>query len=262
MGMPQEIGQHILPIYKLLYDDIRFFYFDYYGRKYYPSFYDDIVSLKDKHKGERCFIWGSGPSLRKTDLGLLKDKINFASNSLASYEHVEYFDYYNVYDWLAWCDFRKDALKLDAQIFLGGRAAQKYFSQKKWHDKRARYKIIPIKRKGGFEDFKENEYIEINDLTEGAYHDASVTGFCMQIAFYMGFKKIYLVGCDCDYSEGRWNTTSHNRFFGNQIVNTVSLKKSLRKLKKIFEKDNREIVDCTVGGKLDMFRKEKLENII
>lgn len=262
MNMPSELGKQILPFYKFLYDNTRFYYFDYYGRKYYPKFEKDILSLKNIHEGERCFVWGSGPSLNKTDLSLLKNETNFASNSLASYEHNEYFDYYGVYDWLAWCDFRKDALKLDAQIFLGGRAGQKYFSHKKWYDKRVHHRIIPIKRKGGFENFKENEYIEIDDLTEGAYHDASVTGFCLQIAFYMGFKKIYLIGCDCDYSEGRWNTTSHNRFFGNQIVNTVSLKKSLKKLKKIFEREGRKIIDCTVGGKLDMFRKEKLEDII
>jgi len=264
MGMPAEIGKHILPIYKFLFDDVRFFYFDYYGRKYYPQFEGDLEFLKDILKGERGFVWGSGPSLRKTNVDLLKDEINFGCNTQASHPKASYFSFFSCYDWLAWCDVRKDALKLDAGIFLGGKAGQKYLSQKRWHDKKTKGIITPIKRRGGFEDHDENYNFDIN-LLEGAWHDASVVGFNIQLAYWMGLNPIYLIGMDCDYSGGRWNTksqTDNNRFFGCQIVNTTSLIRSLGKMKKIFDKNNREIINCTIGGKLEVFERKKLEDVI
>jgi len=264
MGMPSEIGKHILPIYKFLYDDVRDFYFDYYGRKYYPRFIDDIKFLKDILKGERCFIWGSGPSLKKTNIDLLKDEINFGSNTLANHPKADYFSYFSCYDWLAWCDVRKNALKLDAGIFLGGKAGQKYLSQKRWHDKKTKGIITPIKRRGGFEDFNINYDFNIN-LFKGAWHDASVIGFNIQLAYWMGFDPIYLIGMDCDYSQGRWNTksqTDHNRFFGCQTVNTTSLIRSMEKIRKIFDREKRNIINCTVGGKLEAFKRKDLEEVL
>ena len=41
-----------------------------------------LAALKDKHKGQRCFVIGNGPSLRISDLDRLKDEITFASNKI------------------------------------------------------------------------------------------------------------------------------------------------------------------------------------
>lgn len=40
------------------------------------------LELKDKHKGERCFIIMNGPSINEHDLSLLKDEVVFCSNHL------------------------------------------------------------------------------------------------------------------------------------------------------------------------------------
>lgn len=36
--------------------------------------------LKDSHRGERCFIVGNGPSLKNTDLSLLKNEFAIGMN--------------------------------------------------------------------------------------------------------------------------------------------------------------------------------------
>ncbi|MFO7997093.1 MAG: hypothetical protein R6U93_08195, partial [Dehalococcoidia bacterium] len=41
-----------------------------------------IKALKDKHEGQRCFIIGNGPSLRNTDLSLLRDEVTFGLNRI------------------------------------------------------------------------------------------------------------------------------------------------------------------------------------
>ena len=47
--------------------------------------YKDIVKnnaeLKDKHKGRRCFLLGSGPSIKDENLKPLKNEIVFALNN-------------------------------------------------------------------------------------------------------------------------------------------------------------------------------------
>jgi len=39
-----------------------------------------LQAMRDKHAGQRCFILGNGPSLRRTNLRLLKDEITFGMN--------------------------------------------------------------------------------------------------------------------------------------------------------------------------------------
>jgi len=39
-----------------------------------------VQALKDLHKGERCFIIGNGPSLKKTDLAKLRNEYTFGMN--------------------------------------------------------------------------------------------------------------------------------------------------------------------------------------
>lgn len=39
------------------------------------------IKFKDKYKGKRCFIVGTGPSLKEQDLSVLKNKLVFTVNS-------------------------------------------------------------------------------------------------------------------------------------------------------------------------------------
>ncbi len=41
-----------------------------------------LAALKDKYRGERCFIIGNGPSLRETDTSKLKDEFTFGMNRI------------------------------------------------------------------------------------------------------------------------------------------------------------------------------------
>lgn len=262
-SMPPELGAKIRPIYRKYYDPVRWFRFNHY-KKYYPEYNDIIDDLRDIHKGERCFVWGAGPSLKKTDLDLLKDEINFGNNSLARGDFAQSFKYFCVYDWLAWHDNSKYIIPLDAKVFLGDNAAKLYLSRKRHYDRQMKSKPVVIKKKGHFDDFPDGATIKINDLKDGAYSGCSIVGFCMQIAFHMGFKEVYLIGCDCDYSKDlHWHTARKTgRFFGIQDTDLPGLLRSFPKMKKTFEDDSRQVYNATVGGKLDIFERKKLEDVI
>jgi len=51
-----------------------------YTAKYRPI--PELVALKNIHKGQRAFIIGNGPSLRKTDPNLLQNEITFGCNAI------------------------------------------------------------------------------------------------------------------------------------------------------------------------------------
>ena len=43
--------------------------------------YCDFTKFKDIHRGERCFVILTGPSLTLSDVNLLKNEVTFAVNS-------------------------------------------------------------------------------------------------------------------------------------------------------------------------------------
>ena len=55
---------------------------DWYLRVEAGQSCQQMLAFKEKHLGERCFIIGNGPSLRKTDLSLLKNEVTFGLNRI------------------------------------------------------------------------------------------------------------------------------------------------------------------------------------
>ena len=51
-------------------------------RKNAKNKYSNLQTLKNKHKGERCFIVCTGPSLSITDLEMLKHDYTFGMNNI------------------------------------------------------------------------------------------------------------------------------------------------------------------------------------
>lgn len=172
------------------------------GVKRVKSLYDDelarvhvprLQALKEKHKGaQRCFIIGNGPSLNKTDLDALESEITFAVNGffLKSRKMTWSPTFYLVEDHLVaedrhhWINNFKGPTKLfpaylaycindaDDVIFFNHRPRKSF--------------------PDGF-DFS----LEADKIT---YTGCTVTFTAMQLAAYMGFREIYLIGVDADYA--------------------------------------------------------------
>ena len=61
-----------------------------------------LLEYRDRHKGERAFVIGNGPSLNRCDLKLLKKEVTFGVNSIfLNYENMGFHPtYYLVEDFL------------------------------------------------------------------------------------------------------------------------------------------------------------------
>jgi hypothetical protein len=108
-------------------------------------------------------------------------------------------------------------------------------------------------------------------LTEPFVVGASVTFAALQIAYYMGFQQVILVGLDHKYSEaGTPNQTEtrtdardashfHPDYFPKgiqwQLPDLIRSEYDFQIARDAFEKDGREILDATVGGYCPIFKK-------
>lgn len=220
--------------------------------------YDDsrISTLEDKYKGKRCFIIGTGPSLNKTKLGLLKDEICFGVNTL--YGIKPDCKYWVIADHMLWRKKQADIKnKVKSELIFFTETVPKFFKNLSGE------KSIVLRPLGSMNVW----YKFSTDLDKGTYSGGTVVIHALQIAFYMGFTNVYLVGCDTDYSGMHHFDGSTCGEIGDPdgkvpSGNTEYVLSAYRQCRQAFEQDNRRIINVTVGGELDVFEREKLEDIV
>jgi hypothetical protein len=108
------------------------------------------------------------------------------------------------------------------------------------------------------------------------WEGATVTYVAMQLAFHLGFQQAILIGVDHNFTtQGKPNTTVvsqgedkdhfHGGYFGKgfrwQLPDLETSERSYRMAKDAYAAAGREIVDATVGGKLQVFRKVEYETL-
>ena len=159
-------------------------------------------ALKGRHMDERCFILCNGPSVNKQNLLPLKDEVVFSVSS--GYLHKDYAAIRPRYHCTPHITYTKlktkevtiesfremDEKTLDTELFFSLNEEPLIRTNNLFKDKMVYYL-----------DTTNNsleEGTEIPDITKTIYQIQSVPIMCIQIAMYMGFKTIYLLGCEHD----------------------------------------------------------------
>lgn len=228
----------------------------------YQASIERMLALKEKHKGEHCFIIGNGPSLKDTDLTLLKNEVTFGSNRI-----------YLLFDEIGFCttyflsvnrlvieQCAQDIVKVPCPKFIG------------WH---ARDRV-------DFTDdmmflYSRGERSFSTDITNGVWEGGTVTYVALQVAYYMGFDRVILVGVDHSFaargephatvvSQGDDPNHFHPQYFGKgfrwQLPDLEMSEQAYRMAKDYFERAGREVVDATVGGKLRVFPRIDYKSLL
>lgn len=152
-----------------------------------------LRALREQFKGrKRCFLIGNGPSLNETDLAVLKDEVTFAVNGFflkakdldwkPTFYLVE--DHLVAEDRAPWINEFKGPIKL-FPAYLG------YMFEA--DEDTVFYNHRPRKSYPHGFDFS----MEADKIT---YTGCTVTFSMMQIAAYLGFEEIYLIGVDASYA--------------------------------------------------------------
>lgn len=223
---------------------------------------DKIRRFKDIYKGERCFVIGTGPSLNKANLGLVKGEILFGVNTLfKGFERLGIrCKYYAVSDSIEWRQSRSVLLSNNMIVFTPHRPGGETVV------------ILPVSK----HEHVNNGYFS-KDLTQKIHPGGTVTvSICLQVCYYMGFDKVYLLGCDCDFS------SQHDHFGGPRVLSDGEVNEvlsidpknvwfnsdwskifaSYAVCEKEFEEAGREIINCTAGGNLEVFKRMTLEEVV
>lgn len=149
-----------------------------------------LKSYKDKHQGERCFLVGNGPSLTSSDLDLIKDETTIGCNMV--YKIFDQTEWRPTYHCLIDVMFAKNlseeiADNVEAPFFVNLTAY--HYMKKRPKDSTYVYNVA-----------KEPYKISNNFLSYYVPSGATVMSFMIELAIYMGFKEIYLIGVDCTSS--------------------------------------------------------------
>lgn len=246
------------------------------------------TTFKNKHKNERVFILGSGPSINKQDLCLLKDEITFSLNSFYLHPenkiispHYHFISGLAVHPHMAdiatiWFNEIDEKILKPTILFMNWLDYKFITSNQFLTQKKVFY--LSFKKWLG----KENTNPVEIDASKDLYLGNNVGVMALQMALYMGFTKIYLIGFDHDwilrysdkqsthfYEPGKsvieksgktdWNVNNNwhrlfqeNAHIWNQyiLLNNYAIKNSI------------EIINCTEGGILDVFPCKRLIDVI
>ncbi|MCF2518422.1 6-hydroxymethylpterin diphosphokinase MptE-like protein [Dyadobacter sp. CY351] len=222
----------------------------------------NLESFKGRYKGEKLFLIANGPSLKDMDLSVLKNEYTMCMNRF-----YMYFDRLNFTPTFLTCvqdlvleQFKDDFEKLECITFFN------------WRFRNEFSKAIFLK-----ESYSINPFFQ-TDLTKATQIGGTVTFASLQLAYYLGFKEVIIIGMDHSFAEKgtpnklevRTHEEDKSHFDPNYFPKGIKWK--LPDLKKseysydlariAFEQDGRKIIDATVGGHCMVFEKGVLKDYL
>jgi hypothetical protein len=221
-----------------------------------------LAALKDRHRGERCFIIGNGPSLKQTDLSHLRSEFTLGQNRiyLAFPELGFSTNYYLSVNDLVVEQCAAEIQNLAMPRFVSWRA-------RRWLTPQENLFFIHTTYTGP--KFA-------CDIRERVWEGGTVTYTSLQVAYFLGFAEVILVGVDHNYvTQGKPNATVVSQgddpnhfdpaYFGKgfrwQLPDLVQWEDAYRLARRTYEADGRRVLDATVGGKLTVFPKVDYESL-
>jgi hypothetical protein len=196
----------------------------------------NIRDFKNLHQGKNIFIMASGTSLSLLDLTRLKNRMVMGLNRSVLVYPVPY--YHCTMDHRLF-EMYPELLKNVRQLFT--------LEDRPWG--------MPLKLLGG------DGYSF--DLEEGIYSGYTISYFALQVAVYMGFKKIFFLGLDLRHSKHA------THFFGTdqQTINHEQtefprMHKMLNYGAEILASTDIKVYNCSPISTLDCFHKITYEEAL
>lgn len=221
-----------------------------------------LAAERDRFKGQTAVIVCNGPSLLKTDLGRLAGTYAFGLNKINL-----------MFDKRS---FRPSCIVAVNRLVL---------EQNHGFYNETELPLYVAHRGADLVRFRRNvRFVHATmfprfarDVSGSVNEGGTVTFVAMQIAFHLGFRRVALVGCDHSFAvHGAPNATvvgaerdlSHfdPNYFGKgvqwQLPDLVHMEMSYRLARGVYEAHGRELVNCTEGGNLEVFRRMSLRDFL
>lgn len=241
--------------------------------------------FKNIHCGERCFILGNGPSIKNVDFKLLENEYVFTVNQLSRMDNfAELKTNYHLWgDDIYFKPTDNDRMvEIMKAVKTEGSNPEVFYT----------YTAKPM-----IDNYKLKNYLKVNYFKQGAEvswgmqdklnftklvpHCGTVVQYAIILAYYMGFKEIYLLGCECtgilktiesvsnirmgEYYAYEIDKTDKNNFSSNIVMEFFGHYELLYDYgiyHKYLEDKGVKLVNCTDGGILKNIPCDTLENVL
>lgn len=252
------------------------------------------IKFKNLYKGNRCFVLGNGPSLKDQNIELLKNEFVFTVNQFCRYPISELIKP-NFHFWVDDVFFEINKNKSEDMELI---SVMKKIAEIN-PDAEC---FFPISKKKFIEEFDLNRSLNVNyflpsinpvkmrnrdiDYCKYVPGFGTVVQTAISMAIYMGFKEIYLLGCDTtsiivniksalntnDENDYAYELTNNEKKRLEHILNNQSMETfaksyydtllAYRLLYEYCTSRNIELINCSAQSVIDSIPRKKLEDII
>ncbi|WP_296366706.1 hypothetical protein [Vulcanococcus sp. Clear-D1] len=216
----------------------------------------------DCHRGERMVLVCNGPSLNQTDFAPIRGEICMGLNKI--YLGFKRFRFYPRY-----------YLAINRRVIEQGAdeirrlACIRFLRDLEGCNPLPESALTYLLHSRPEQRFHEN-------LCEGFFEGFTVTFAALQIAFFMGFSEVVIVGMDHRYAYKGLPNEAHKlvgadpnhfdpSYFSGHTWDNPDLQNSERyysMARESYEAAGRRIIDCTVDGACAVFEKGRLEEVL
>lgn len=221
-----------------------------------PQYFNkNILNFKNIHQGERCFIVATGPSLKEEDLRILAEhkEICFGVNRIFNVdERLWRPQYYIFLDRAGMTQYWDKIASYDVE--------EKFLGDAYWKDTEYKGNIHVIH---ALTVHSFNEPPRFSEQIERkVYSYSTVTYAAIQLAVYMGFSTIYLLGVDCNYSKN----SKKNYFFEDKKVDNLDHHEermivAYKTAREYADSHGVKILNASRGGMLEEFERVHFDDI-
>lgn len=233
-----------------------------------------FIAIKGKFEGKRIFIIGNGPSLNHMPLYLLKDEYTMCFNRfpLMNERNNWTTKFYTVVDDLVLKDMH-DEINREIVPYVD----EAFFPD--FHPSNVTVKGKLIKDAPNVLWFHADKS-EFSDQMPNCGINKTVVNAGIQIAAWMGFREIYLIGVDMTFGDQKvkksnsrnWEAAESDsnhfdpRYFGKgrkyHNPGVAEMLEKFEECKKFFDKRGVKIYNAGHGGKLETFPRVNFEEIL
>lgn len=227
----------------------------------------ELRKFRNKHDGESCFIVGNGPSLSPDDLEVLH------KNNIPTFGFNRIFLMFDKTDWRPTYYISQDEKMLRNCM-------------EQVNEMDLPYKLIPLQLKYYFGinikdaiyfNMQADDSVPFGEFANIVGNSNTVAYTAAQLAAYMGFKKIYLIGVDHsfsvvkndkgeiirdenakDYFTDSYNADKDELYIPNLDAST----RTFLKMKKNCDAAGIEVYNATRGGKLEVFPRVNFDDLL
>ena len=213
--------------------------------------------FKDRHKGERCFLIGNGPSLARLDLGKLAGELAFTFNRgyLAYDLGLPKTPYYMVTDPLTYGPYAEEIRRASVGTRFYRSDVCDLPEYREAIDREAAIRV-PFHRAPTID---EGHFAE--DATEGVFRGFTVLLDAAQLAFMMGCDKVFVIGCDLDYEKGQTHVYGTGPIEQQRIdvMPVARVLEAMAVTARVFRDHGRVFANAGVGGRLETIPRVRYE---